>query len=270
MSRYIPIVLMLCLSLAGCRHGEIPPVDSSVAEPSVSEPAPDSSAPEEMPSRDTIDPLEEAAKVSAREYSDSQAAETPVAEPVVEHPEATLPVQTPDSTPQTNLEVGRTPPAPDPSMADGANKQQDALTVRTTRLESELLSLINSERSQRGLEALGVEESMQFAAHIRAQEALESLSHTRPDNSLYYTAFDEAGFTYAGKWHGENLAIVQLESGEPDDESIAQALFAQWKASPGHERNMFSENFVQTGIGVYVETVGEQLHVGSAQLFASL
>lgn len=160
-----------------------------------------------------------------------------------------------------------------------ARKQEQAESPRAARsaqsesgvsgIEQELIRLINDERARNGIEALGVEDGMQLAAGIRAREALQSLSHTRPDGTPYYTTFDEAGFSYAGKWHGENLAMISMGSEDYDESAIAQALFRQWLESPGHQQNMLGD-FLQTGIGVYIEWDEDTVRVGAAQLFAGM
>lgn len=300
MPKYLLATLLFCLALTGCRQSEDAP---SQAPPAVEMPLPAPSQPESAPSQqepeqalpestpqprepepsqpDTIDPLEEAARLSAPEPE----TEIPV-QSMWESSETSAPaaVLSEETTPFTDTDP---PLAPAPRAernraraADAASAEpefdtaiaagQAPRSAQTSTLETALLGLINDERAARGLPALGVEESLQFAARIRAQEALESLSHTRPDGSLYHTALDEAGFPYAGKWHGENLAVILLEGSVMDDTVAAQALFDEWKSSPGHEQNMLGENFLQTGIGVYVEENGDAVRIGSAQLFASL
>lgn len=143
-------------------------------------------------------------------------------------------------------------------------------SAQTTKVEQELLLLINDERETCGLDALGIEESLQFAAQFRAQEALESLSHTRPDGTPYHTVFDEAGFPYAGKWHGENLALIRVGSDEFNESAVATALCTEWMKSSGHVQNMLSEHFVQTGISVVIQKAEDGYTIGAAQLFAGL
>lgn len=286
MPKYLPLLLTVCfcLFLAGCRQSESlspssPPEttlpESTAPQPSESQ-APDASVP------DTIDPLAEAARLSANEALDGTAAGEPEDADALEISPSSAPDDTAAArtaiasdeplSPQTDTAL---PVSEDISndQAHSAPQAERVITPRsqdTAGIEGALLALINDARIERGLTALGIEESMQFAAGMRAQEALASLSHSRPDGTPYHTAFDEAGFPYAGKWHGENLAVIQLLSQNADDIAIAQALFDEWKQSPGHQQNMFNENFLQTGIGVAVETDGDTTRVGSAQLFASL
>lgn len=137
-------------------------------------------------------------------------------------------------------------------------------------IERELLRLMNGERVSVGVETLGEVESMRFAARIRADEALQSFSHTRPDGTPYNTAFDEAGFSYAGKWHGENLASMNFTEGMFDEKEVALEMFTGLKNSEGHYQNMIGSNFYQAGVGVAINLEGGMVGIASAQLFASM
>lgn len=155
--------------------------------------------------------------------------------------------------------------APEIFGAVAPDKRLDSGTI-----EKELLRLINSLRDEAGVNALGIEDSIQFAARIRAAEALESFSHTRPDGVPYNTAFDEAGFSYAGKWHGENLSSLSFSAGMFDEKEIALEMFKGLKNSPGHYRNMTEINFVQAGVGVAIIYGEGTVDIASAQMFSSL
>lgn len=136
-------------------------------------------------------------------------------------------------------------------------------------MEIHMLALINAEREENQIEALGMEETMQWAARIRAEEIQGGLSHTRPDNTPYHTAFYEAGFSYAGKWHGENLANLSFSSGKYTEEKAAEMIFNGLKESPGHYQNMINDNFLQAGIGVNIVVEGQITHITTAHLFSS-
>jgi uncharacterized protein YkwD len=155
-----------------------------------------------------------------------------------------------------NESVSETPPPEPPEL-------------ETAKIELELLRLINSLRTELGVEPLGLQEEMLYAARIRSAEALEKFTHTRPDGTPYNTAFDEAGFSYAGKWHGENLASLSFTAGQLDENGAALKLFEGLSASPGHRENMARGNFAQAGVGVASFAENEKVTLASAQLFAS-
>jgi len=188
------------------------------------------------------------------------------AEPVPELSTAPPPVSSQPSfkppVPQSSVPTS----APEPAVeADASGAELD-----TGAVERELLRLVNIDREEMAIEQLGLEDSMQWAARIRAEEVLVLLMHTRPNGMPYNTAFDDVGFGYAGKLHGENIATFQFSGHTYTNEEIAQIIFDKLKSSSGHSLNMFSDKFVQVGIGVYIQQNGDSVRVGVAQLFLGL
>ena len=161
-------------------------------------------------------------------------------------------------------------PSPQPETSKPADVAVNASGIDAQLFESELIRLINAEREQHGRQALQLEDTMQWAARIRAAEVLDNLSHTRPDGTSYYTAFDEVGFPYAGKWHGENVSYMEFTGSAYDTTSAARYMFEELRSSPGHYTNMLNENFAQIGVGVEVVTNGNLVRIGSAQMFAGM
>lgn len=257
---------VLCLSLAACNQ--------SGRMESSSQPPPSESV-ETSQSSNTDEPSQEVSEPD-QEESASEEAPAPQSDPAppASSPSSRMVEPEPSSTAEPEPSAVREEislPAVEAQTREAPISVEDKPAAQNVdRIEQELLRLINEERTQHGLEALGIEETMQFAARTRAQEALTSLSHTRPVGTPYYTAFEEWGFNYAGKWHGENLAVVNVDYLVLSDAAVAAALFNEWLASPGHHQNILSENFFQTGIGVYVQHQETQAIIGSAQLFASL
>lgn len=161
-------------------------------------------------------------------------------------------------------------PAPGPGGAFYSSTEAwEDFEITSADFEEELLRLINEERAAGGVDPLVLEETLRWAARIRAPEVMLSLTHTRPDGASYYTAFDEAGFVYAGKWHGENVGSMYFTQGDYDAKSAAAFLFAELKSSSGHYSNMLSEHFTQIGIGAFVQREGSNIKIASAQMFAS-
>jgi uncharacterized protein YkwD len=162
-------------------------------------------------------------------------------------------------------------PEPEPSAEDlGEYVTAPRLAFDSEEAEAELLRLINVMREEAGAEPLGLQEELRLAARIRAAEAMAEFSHTRPDDTPYNTAFDEAGFDYAGKYHGENLASLSFSAGMFNEKDAALEMFEGLGASPGHRENMIRQNFSQAGVGIAVSLEGDVITVASAQLFASL
>lgn len=105
----------------------------------------------------------------------------------------------------------------------------------------EVISLVNKERRKAGRSTLEKDDTLMEVAQIRAEEASEKFSHTRPDGSTCFTAFDEAGFD-PNAAAGENLA---------NGYSSPAAVMNGWMHSSGHKANILSKDFSYIGVGVY-------------------
>jgi uncharacterized protein YkwD len=206
--------------------------------------------------------------------------EPPEASELPPPPEETAPEAIPEPVAEASAALAPNEPAaePEPAEADTGIPISENLAEPpserkaqpdTEKIELELLRLINGTRAQLGVEPLGLQEEMQYAARTRSAEALLKFTHARPDGTPYNTAFDEAGFSYAGKWHGENLASLSFTIGQLDENEAALKLFEGLNASPGHRENMARGNFAQAGIGVAAAVENETVTLASAQLFAS-
>jgi uncharacterized protein YkwD len=105
---------------------------------------------------------------------------------------------------------------------------------------SEVLRLVNIERSKAGLSALTTNSTLTAAANKRAQETKQSFSHTRPNGTSAFTVLGEYGISYRAA--GENIAYGQR---------TPQEVVTGWMNSPGHRANILNSNFGKIGIGVY-------------------
>ncbi len=97
--------------------------------------------------------------------------------------------------------------------------------------------LINSHRSEMGLSTLRWNNGLEQAAAVRAVEASEVWSHTRPDGSQYYTVNE-------GLVYGENLAR---------NYTTAQSAFDAWMDSPTHRDNIEFPDFETAAIAVHID-----------------
>lgn len=97
----------------------------------------------------------------------------------------------------------------------------------------------NKLRASQGIEPLSTFDKLQSTARIRAGELATSFSHTRPNGTLCYTAFDETGITglYA---KGENIASGSTSPLE---------ILPLWINSPGHLANMLNSDYNHLGVG---------------------
>lgn len=120
---------------------------------------------------------------------------------------------------------------------------------------AEVIRYTNEERIAAGLSPLEHFKVVNTPAMIRAQEAAEYWSHTRPDGSNFDTVFAQVGLSYQGV--GENL---YSSNGNPTPRQIVDA----WMDSPGHRANILESRFNGIGIGVYQGSDG----IYWVQLFA--
>lgn len=105
----------------------------------------------------------------------------------------------------------------------------------------EVVDLVNEERAKEGLAPLELDLTLCEAAQVRAEEAKQSFSHTRPDGSKCFTALADKGVSY--QFAGENLA-GKIKT----PEKVVKA----WMDSESHRKNIMAEKYSYIGIG-YVE-----------------
>lgn len=113
----------------------------------------------------------------------------------------------------------------------------------TNAFINEVLRLTNEFRAENGVAALEIDLDLtDDVAMVRAEEITELFSHTRPDGTSCFTAFDEGGFVLGGNCGGraENIAYGY---------SSAAAVVEAWKNSAGHRANMLKSSFNVIGIG---------------------
>lgn len=157
------------------------------------------------------------------------------ATPVVT-PEPTVEITaTPVVTPEPTVEITATPvitarptatPTAKPTQDGGANQSS---------LAAQVVEQVNAERAKYGLSSLRVDAELTRAANVRAQEIVESFSHTRPDGSQWSTVSNSA--------YGENIAKGQ---------KTVDRVMASWMSSEGHRANILRESYGSIGVSAYV------------------
>ena len=107
--------------------------------------------------------------------------------------------------------------------------------------ESQLVDLINAERTRRGLSALRVNPVLMQVAEAHSQDMADRnfFDHTNPDGQAPWDRLDEAGYAW---WTcGENIG---------GGYATPQALFTAWmNSTTGHREIMLSPDFTEIGIG---------------------
>ena len=96
-----------------------------------------------------------------------------------------------------------------------------------------VLALCNEQRNANGLDNLVTQEDVwRDVAMVRAEECSESFSHTRPDGSSCWTAYEEAGIK---RYSAENIA-----AGYSSPQNVVNA----WMNSVGHRSNILGNSKV--------------------------
>ena len=99
---------------------------------------------------------------------------------------------------------------------------------------------VNAERQKAGLSTLSYDGQLDQAANVRAQEIVQSFSHTRPDGRSTFSILSDLGISYTSA--GENIAYGQRSPEE---------VMTGWMNSEGHRANILNSNFTSIGVGVY-------------------
>lgn len=99
----------------------------------------------------------------------------------------------------------------------------------------ELFELINTERINNCLNELQYDVTLEECAAIRAQEASQVWSHTRPSGDSWNTVAQ-------GFYRGENLARGYF---------TAQEVFDAWMASESHRNNILNKDYTTIGISIF-------------------
>lgn len=100
--------------------------------------------------------------------------------------------------------------------------------------------IVNAKRQEVGLNALSWNAGLEQASSVRAVEASESFSHTRPDGSDWWTV-------NSNLMYGENLAKGYATAGSAVD---------AWLASPTHKANIMDTEFVSGAIAIHIAPDG--------------
>ncbi|KAA9240048.1 MULTISPECIES: CAP domain-containing protein [Aerococcus] len=151
------------------------------------------------------------------------------------------------------------------ALADPTTNSQASLDQGVSMEEAVVAhfhDLVNAERQSLGLSSLSYGNAYQAASDIRTKEIIDVFSHTRPNGQAFNTA---SGFEGAGNYVGENIQQSYAKPGT-NPQAIAQGLFDNWKASPGHYENMIDPGFNSQALGLEFVKDGDDILVYSAQI----
>ena len=192
--------------------------------------------PEQTPDETPDEQPDETPEETPDEQPESKPEETP--DEIPEETPDEQPEETPDNTPQ--LPEGSRPEET-PDNGTEQNPEDNNNGTSQGDFASQVVALVNAERTKQGLSALTIDTKVQQAALVRAKESAQSFSHTRPNGSSFSTALTEAGVSY--RTAGENIAYGQ---------STPQQVMNAWMNSSGHRANILNANYTTIGVGYTV------------------
>ncbi|MDE5565346.1 MAG: hypothetical protein K2I93_09340 [Oscillospiraceae bacterium] len=105
-----------------------------------------------------------------------------------------------------------------------------------------MVNQVNDVRAANNLSELSILPIMNGYAQVRAEEAAELFSHTRPDGRMCFSVIQDDGFFY--NYAGENIAAGN---------TTPLPTFEQWMNSEPHRINILGSNFTHIGIGYYYD-----------------
>ncbi len=117
-------------------------------------------------------------------------------------------------------------------------------TSSNSSIESEVLRLVNIERSKAGLSALKMSNELSDVARMKSQDMADKnyFSHTSPTYGSPFDMMKKFGITYTTA--GENIAKGYAG---------AEAVMNGWMNSEGHKANILNPKFGTLGVGYVVK-----------------
>lgn len=128
---------------------------------------------------------------------------------------------------------------------------ENVAAVNVSAVERSAFELLNKKRVERGLAALNWSSDLEVVARQHSQNMAEFqfFSHRGLDNKLVSDRADAAG---VGRWRaiGENIAFNR-----GFDDPVGKAV-ELWLDSPSHRRNLLSDTWKESAVGVAVAEDG--------------
>lgn len=114
-------------------------------------------------------------------------------------------------------------------------------------LETEVVRLINLERTSRGIPALAHHWELSRVARIKSQEMIDKnyFSHTSPTYGSPFKMMERFGLKFSAA--AENIAYGQ---------TTPKQVVNSWMNSAGHRANILSRSYTHTGVGAAKKSNG--------------
>ncbi|KAJ49179.1 putative YkwD family protein/spore coat assembly protein SafA [Clostridium tetanomorphum] len=137
--------------------------------------------------------------------------------------------------------IGANPSLKNPNLIYPGQKISIPNMQDIKALESEVVRLVNIERSKHGLPALKENWELSRVARYKCTDMINKnyFSHTSPTYGSPFNMMESFGLRFSAA--GENIAMGQRTPVE-----VVNA----WMNSPGHRSNILSPNFTQIGVGL--------------------
>lgn len=142
------------------------------------------------------------------------------------------------------------------------NGKEGNKTLDVTNItESEVLTLINLERSYAEVAPLTNASALRSSAEVKLKdmEAQQYFEHVSPQGTDVSILASRSGYEYIIV--GENLAVGPFTS--------ANDLVSAWMASPGHRANILSASYFDTGIAIESVSYQGQMQWMAVQHFGT-
>ena len=138
---------------------------------------------------------------------------------------------------------GQVEPEP-PSSSTGVTTTSTCSPRRDSLFSTQVLSLINTARSQMGLEPLVMQDQLNGAAlqHSNDMACVNYVDHIGSDGSLWYDRVSAQGYA------NYITARENIRVGNPDFGFTPQYVFDQWNISQVHHDNMLYPDVSEAGV----------------------
>ena len=150
-----------------------------------------------------------------------------------------------NNTPVENKDDQASQDNADSSSTDNSSTQEVAVVQGVNYSESQMIHLINSIRSSRGLQLLNPNPILNSIARSRSQDMLNRnyFSHYTPEGKNIFNILVENGIMYA-------MGAENLSQASPPSWGSPEAVINIWMNSGPHRANLLNPHYGQLGLGV--------------------
>jgi uncharacterized YkwD family protein len=131
-------------------------------------------------------------------------------------------------------------------------KEKVPTLAQIKAIETQVVKLVNVQRTRRGVAALTQNYSLSNLARRKAQDMIDKryFSHYSPTYGSPFDMMKRYGFKFIAA--GENIAMGQR---------TAQEVMNSWMNSSGHRANILNPNYTQIGVGLAIDRSGRNYWV---------